>query len=78
MVDTMEWTEWERTDTQTTRWSPPGPRAQHPLEYVVLNAASISLVLLFALVVRDVREAVGAGGKERHHGDEHAPPAAHR
>ena len=37
-----------------------GAWAQHPVEYVVLNAASIPLVLLFAVVVRDVREAAGA------------------
>ena len=30
-----------------------GAWAQHPVEYVVLNAASIPLVLLFAVVVRD-------------------------
>ena len=40
-----------------------GAWAQHPVEYVVLNAASIPLVLLFAVVVRDVREAAGAGGQ---------------
>ena len=34
-----------------------GAWAQHPVEYVALNAASIPLVLLFALVVREVREA---------------------
>ena len=37
-----------------------GAWAQHPVEYVVLNAASIPLVLLFAVVARDVREAAGA------------------
>ncbi len=37
-----------------------GAWAQHPVEYVVLNAATIPLVLLFAVVVRDVREAAGA------------------
>ena len=40
-----------------------GAWAQHPVEYVVLNAATIPLVLLFAVVVRDVREAAGAGGQ---------------
>ena len=40
-----------------------GAWAQHPVEYVVLNAASIPLVLLFAVVVRDVREAAGARGQ---------------
>ena len=40
-----------------------GAWAQHPVEYVVLNAASIPLVLLFAVVVRDVREATGAEGQ---------------
>ena len=37
-----------------------GAWALHPVEYVALNAASIPLVVLFALVVSDVREAVGA------------------
>ena len=40
-----------------------GAWARHPVEYVVLNAASIPLVLLFAVVVRDVRETTGAGGQ---------------
>jgi hypothetical protein len=40
-----------------------GAWAQHPVEYLALNVASIPLALLFALVVRDVREAVGAGGQ---------------
>ncbi len=38
-----------------------GAWALHPDEYVVLNAVSIPPVLLFVLVVRDVRVAVGAG-----------------
>ena len=42
-----------------------GAWTQHPVEYVVLNAASIPLVLLFAVVVRDVREATGAEGQGR-------------
>ena len=33
-----------------------GAWARHPVDYVVLNAAFIPLVLLFAVVVRDVRE----------------------
>ena len=40
-----------------------GAWALHPVEYVALNAASIPLVVLFALVVRLVREAGGAGGQ---------------
>ena len=32
-----------------------GAWGRHPVEYVVLNAATIPLVLLFAAVVRDVR-----------------------
>ena len=40
-----------------------GAWAQHPVEYVVLNAATIPLVLLFAVVIRNVREADGAGGQ---------------
>ena len=40
-----------------------GAWAQHPVEYVVLNAATIPLVLLFAVVIRNVREAAGAGGQ---------------
>ena len=40
-----------------------GAWAQHPVEYVVLNVASIPLVVLFAVVVSDVREAAGAGGQ---------------
>ena len=32
-----------------------GAWAQHPVEYVVLNAATIPLVLLFAVVIRNVR-----------------------
>ena len=42
-----------------------GAWALHPVEYVALNAASIPLVVLFALVVSDVREAAGAAGKGR-------------
>lgn len=38
-----------------------GAWASHPVEYVVINAVSIPLVLLFMLVVRDVREVAGAG-----------------
>ena len=40
-----------------------GAWAQHPVEYVVLNAATIPLVLLFPVVIRNVREAAGAGGQ---------------
>ena len=32
-----------------------GAWARHPVEYVVLNAATIPLVLLLAVLVRDVR-----------------------
>ena len=39
-----------------------GAWARHPGEYVVLNIASIPLVLLFAVVVRDVWEVSGTGG----------------
>ena len=39
-----------------------GAWARHPVLYVVLNAASIPLVLLFAMVARDVRDAAGARG----------------
>ncbi len=39
-----------------------GAWARHPVEYAVLNAASIPLVVLFAMVVSEVREAAGAGG----------------
>ena len=42
-----------------------GAWALHPVEYVALNAVSIPLVVLFALVVSDVREAVGAAGTSR-------------
>ena len=38
-----------------------GAWASHPIEYVALNAVSIPVVVLFVVVVRDVREAVGAG-----------------
>ena len=38
-----------------------GAWARHPVEYVVLNAVSIPLVVLFAVVVSEVREAAGAG-----------------
>ena len=34
-----------------------GAWARHPVEYVMLNAVTIPLVLLFAVVVRNVREA---------------------
>ena len=44
-----------------------GAWARHPVEYVLLNAVTIPLVLLFAVVVRNVREAT-----------EHAPPATHQ
>ena len=37
-----------------------GAWAQHPVEYGVLNAVTIPLVLLFAVLARDVREAAGA------------------
>ena len=37
-----------------------GAWARHPVDYVVLNVAFIPLVLLFAVVVRDVREAATA------------------
>ena len=40
-----------------------GAWARHPVQYVVLNAASIPLVLLFAVVVREAREAAGADGQ---------------
>ena len=40
-----------------------GAWAQHPVEYVVLNAATIPLVLLFAVVVRNVQEAAQGGGE---------------
>ncbi len=40
-----------------------GAWAQHFVFYVVLNAASIPLVILFAMVVRDVRDAGGARGQ---------------
>ena len=40
-----------------------GAWALHPVEYVALNAASIPLVVLFALVVSDVRETAGATGQ---------------
>ena len=36
-----------------------GAWALHPVEYVALNAVSIPLVVLFAVVARDVREASG-------------------
>lgn len=36
-----------------------GAWAAHPVEYVVLSAASIPLVLLFLALVREVRETVG-------------------
>ena len=42
-----------------------GAWARHPAEYVVLNAAAIPLVILLAVVVRDVREVAGAGGPRR-------------
>lgn len=38
-----------------------GAWAQHPVEYVTLNAVSIPLVFLFAMVVREVREASRSG-----------------
>ena len=40
-----------------------GAWALHPVEYVALNAVSIPLVVLFAVVARDVREASGAEGQ---------------
>ena len=40
-----------------------GAWALHPVEYVALNAASIPLLVLFALVVSDVPEAAGAAGE---------------
>lgn len=40
-----------------------GAWALHPVEYVALNAASIPLVVLFALVVSDVREVAGVTGQ---------------
>ncbi len=42
-----------------------GAWALHPLEYVALNAASIPLLVLFALVVGVVREAAVAAGEGR-------------
>ena len=42
-----------------------GAWARHPAEYVALNAASIPLVVLFALVASDVREAAGAAAEGR-------------
>ena len=42
-----------------------GAWAPHPLEYVVLNAASIPLLVLFALVASDVREAAVAAAEGR-------------
>ena len=42
-----------------------GAWALHPLEYVALNAASIPLLVLFALVVSDVREAAVAAAEGR-------------
>ena len=38
-----------------------GAWARHPVEYVVLNAATLPLVLLLVVIVCDVREAAGAG-----------------
>ena len=40
-----------------------GAWARHPVEYAVLNAASIPLVVLFAVIVSEVREADGARGQ---------------
>ena len=40
-----------------------GAWALHPVEYVVLNAASIPLVVLFAVVVSEAREGAGGGGQ---------------
>ena len=40
-----------------------GAWARHPAEYVVLNAVSIPLVLLFALVVREVRSDLLGGAR---------------
>ena len=40
-----------------------GAWAQHPVGYVLLNAVSIPLVLLFALVVREVRSALLGGAR---------------
>ena len=37
-----------------------GAWTRHPIEYVVLNAVTIPVVLLVALLVRDVREAADA------------------
>ena len=37
----------------------------HPLEYVALNAASVPLLVLFALVASDVREAAVAAAEGR-------------
>lgn len=37
-----------------------GAWERHPVEYVVLNAVSLPLVVLFVLVVHDVRKAVDA------------------
>ena len=42
-----------------------GAWALHPLEYVALNAASIPLLVLFALVASDVREAAVAAAAGR-------------
>lgn len=42
-----------------------GAWALHPVEYFALNAASIPLVILFALVVSDLREAARAAAEER-------------
>ncbi len=41
-----------------------GAWALHPVEYVALNAVSIPLVVLFAVVVREVRQAAGPGRPE--------------
>ena len=40
-----------------------GAWALHPVEYVALNAVSIPLGVLFALVVSAIREAAGAAGE---------------
>ena len=42
-----------------------GAWALHPAEYVALNAASVPLLVLFALVVGDVREAAVAAAEGR-------------
>ena len=42
-----------------------GAWALHPVEYVVINALSIPLLLLFVMVVREVREAAGPEWRRR-------------